>query len=270
MVGKREQVDGGVALQELDVRRGGQPRQKRGHDRTSRGVPHVKHASTGVGRLERVGRSSALGPVELHAGTLDQDPAQTTGSLVGQHGHRGGKRQSGTGEQDVLGEAVGIRRWTSIAIGFVGVLIIIRPGTDGFTVWSLFALAGVAGWIAAAIALQGGIARLVGAQRMQEGVLAEETELLARAEIPRSMPTPTVRVVEGRDPGFTGGVIGIPGRETVWVPAVWLEAMTAEERAALIARRLLALESGGRGRGIALATAWTLVGFALALLAPRS
>ena len=53
------------------------------------------------------------------------------------------------------------------------------------------ALAGVAGWIAAAIALQGGIARLVGAQRLQESVLAEETELLARAEIPRSMPTPT-------------------------------------------------------------------------------
>ncbi len=44
-----------------------------------------------------------------------------------------------------LGEAVGIRRWTAIAIGFVGVLIIIRPGTDGFTIWSLFALAGVAG-----------------------------------------------------------------------------------------------------------------------------
>ena len=47
-----------------------------------------------------------------------------------------------------LGEKVGVRRWTAIAIGLVGVLIIIRPGTDGFTVWSLFALAAVGGILA--------------------------------------------------------------------------------------------------------------------------
>ncbi len=31
-----------------------------------------------------------------------------------------------------LGEAVGWRRWSAIAVGFIGVLIIIRPGLDGF------------------------------------------------------------------------------------------------------------------------------------------
>jgi len=31
-----------------------------------------------------------------------------------------------------LGEPVGWRRWTAIAVGFVGVLIIIRPGAEGF------------------------------------------------------------------------------------------------------------------------------------------
>ena len=36
-----------------------------------------------------------------------------------------------------LGEKVGIRRWTAIAIGFLAVLLIIRPGMEGFNAWSL-------------------------------------------------------------------------------------------------------------------------------------
>ena len=44
----------------------------------------------------------------------------------------------------ILREQVGIRRWAAIAFGFAGVLLIVRPGSDGFTVWSLFALAAVA------------------------------------------------------------------------------------------------------------------------------
>ena len=43
-----------------------------------------------------------------------------------------------------LGEAVGWRRWSAIAIGFAGVMIIVRPGTDGFNHYSLLALASVA------------------------------------------------------------------------------------------------------------------------------
>ena len=37
-------------------------------------------------------------------------------------------------------ERVGIRRWSAIIVGFVGVLAIIRPGLDGFNIYSLFAL----------------------------------------------------------------------------------------------------------------------------------
>ena len=44
----------------------------------------------------------------------------------------------------ILREQVGIRRWAAIAFGFAGVLLIVRPGSDGFTVWSLFALTAVA------------------------------------------------------------------------------------------------------------------------------
>ena len=40
-----------------------------------------------------------------------------------------------------LGEAVGWRRWLAIGVGLAGVMIIIRPGMDGFSIWSLWALA---------------------------------------------------------------------------------------------------------------------------------
>jgi drug/metabolite transporter (DMT)-like permease len=42
-----------------------------------------------------------------------------------------------------LGEPVGWRRYLAIAIGFAGVLIIVRPGSDGFNVYALWALASV-------------------------------------------------------------------------------------------------------------------------------
>ena len=40
-----------------------------------------------------------------------------------------------------FGEAVGWRRWTAIAVGFVGVLIVVRPGFAGFNMFGLLALA---------------------------------------------------------------------------------------------------------------------------------
>ena len=43
-----------------------------------------------------------------------------------------------------LGHKVGWRRYLAITLGFVGVLIIIRPGTGGFNAFSLWALASVA------------------------------------------------------------------------------------------------------------------------------
>ncbi|WP_170413995.1 DMT family transporter [Ruegeria atlantica] len=42
-----------------------------------------------------------------------------------------------------LGEQVGWRRWSAIGIGFIGVLMIIRPGLDGFQPESLFVVATV-------------------------------------------------------------------------------------------------------------------------------
>lgn len=44
-----------------------------------------------------------------------------------------------------LGEHVGWRRWGAIAIGFAGMLVVIRPGLDGFEPTALWAVLGVAG-----------------------------------------------------------------------------------------------------------------------------
>jgi S-adenosylmethionine uptake transporter len=42
-----------------------------------------------------------------------------------------------------FGEAVGWRRWSAILVGFIGVLIIIRPGSDGFNEYAVLALLAV-------------------------------------------------------------------------------------------------------------------------------
>lgn len=43
----------------------------------------------------------------------------------------------------IYGEVVGWRRWSAIAVGFAGVMLIIRPGMDGFDAWALLAVAAV-------------------------------------------------------------------------------------------------------------------------------
>ncbi|MFA7488471.1 MAG: DMT family transporter, partial [Lysobacteraceae bacterium] len=44
----------------------------------------------------------------------------------------------------VLGEVVRVRRWTAVLVGFVGVLLIVRPGAASFSVHTLVALAAAA------------------------------------------------------------------------------------------------------------------------------
>jgi len=42
-----------------------------------------------------------------------------------------------------LGEKVGWRRWAAVVVGFLGVLLIVRPGASGFNAYALFALTAV-------------------------------------------------------------------------------------------------------------------------------
>lgn len=45
----------------------------------------------------------------------------------------------------ILREAVGWRRSLAIAVGFCGVLLIVRPGAEGFNIWSIYALIAMIG-----------------------------------------------------------------------------------------------------------------------------
>lgn len=45
----------------------------------------------------------------------------------------------------ILREAVGWRRMLAIAVGFCGVMLIVRPGAGGFNIWSIYALIAVVG-----------------------------------------------------------------------------------------------------------------------------
>ena len=46
----------------------------------------------------------------------------------------------------VFGEAVGWRRWLAMALGFLGVLVVIRPGFESFQITSLYALLATIGF----------------------------------------------------------------------------------------------------------------------------
>lgn len=53
-----------------------------------------------------------------------------------------------------LGEIVRMRRWSAVVAGFIGVLVIVRPGTDGFSAGSLVALLAAASTGAVTISIK--------------------------------------------------------------------------------------------------------------------
>lgn len=63
-----------------------------------------------------------------------------------------------------LGQAVGWRRWLAIVVGFIGVLIIIRPGMEGFTPATLLAVGGMLGLAARDLLTRGMTVHLSGPQ----------------------------------------------------------------------------------------------------------
>jgi len=46
----------------------------------------------------------------------------------------------------VLGEKVGIRRWSAIVVGLIGVLVVVRPGTSAFNSASIYPLLSSVSW----------------------------------------------------------------------------------------------------------------------------
>jgi drug/metabolite transporter (DMT)-like permease len=52
----------------------------------------------------------------------------------------------------LLGEKVGVRRWAAAVVGFAGVLVVVRPGSDAFHYAALFPVGAAMVWAFAAIA----------------------------------------------------------------------------------------------------------------------
>lgn len=46
----------------------------------------------------------------------------------------------------LLGEKVGVRRWSAVLVGFAGVVVVIRPGSGGFDPAAVFPLCSAASW----------------------------------------------------------------------------------------------------------------------------
>ena len=53
-----------------------------------------------------------------------------------------------------LAETVGVYRWSAVLIGFIGVMIMLQPGTDNFSIYGLASLVGAAGAAAVMILLR--------------------------------------------------------------------------------------------------------------------
>ena len=77
-----------------------------------------------------------------------------------------------------------------------------------------------------------------------------------------------VTVINIHDAGFTGGVIGLPRSESIVIPRDFVDQLTADQLAIVLARRMIAVESGGRTRGIVVALVWIVVGFTFAASLP--
>ena len=64
----------------------------------------------------------------------------------------------------LFGEKVGWRRWAAICVGLAGVLVILRPGLDAFTLPSLFAVLGMLGFAGRDLGTRAAPKSLSGAQ----------------------------------------------------------------------------------------------------------
>jgi hypothetical protein len=75
-----------------------------------------------------------------------------------------------------------------------------------------------------------------------------------------------IQFVPHFDPRFAGGITGMPGFESIVIPANWKTRLNPSNLDLLIVRRIAARDSGGRVRGIFWAMVWNIISFAVAIL----
>lgn len=158
------------------------------------------------------------------------------------------------------GFAVYLRAWLRGAS--IHGLVLAASGLTVLTAARAFgrpgAIAAVLLLMLAMLALQVPLARCVARLPRRPADRTPNRALLCRTDI----------VLDSDDEGFVGAIAGLPGRERVVLPGHWLDRLPAPLLQAQRARRESARESGARTRGVLLALAWNLVGFALSTSAP--
>ncbi|MEC8283447.1 MAG: hypothetical protein VX024_02790, partial [SAR324 cluster bacterium] len=102
--------------------------------------------------------------------------------------------------------------------------------------------------------LQNPLARIVAGYKIygedRENFRRRIGELLSRRTV----------VVKEEDPTFAGGITGLPWMEKTIIPSRWLE-MSEDELKAQVLRRIGALRTHSRHRGVMVAILWNLYGF---------
>ncbi|MEO9896869.1 MAG: DMT family transporter [Paracoccaceae bacterium] len=93
-----------------------------------------------------------------------------------------------------LGEGLGWRRMTAILIGFCGMLLIVRPGPDGFSIWSIYALL---------------------------AVLCVTCRDLVTRQLSRDVPSLTVTLIAAISVTLFAGVASVPQGWAVLTPNLW-------------------------------------------------
>ncbi len=114
------------------------------------------------------------------------------------------------------------------------------------------------------VALQAPIARLVGRFGVSLEAPADIAERVATV-VGRHVP---VRIWPASDEGFTGGWFGLPGRESLVLPARWMQGLAPDELAAIATRRAAVLASGARTRGVLAALGFNATGLLFAAWLP--
>jgi hypothetical protein len=161
--------------------------------------------------------------------------------------------------------AVFFRRWfvgvvCQATLFFVAGMLILAAGRMGDRFAATLAIFIMASML---VIFQQRLALLIMGSRVV-GVDGRETTALLKLN---SMP---VRIVfaEHTDPGFTGGVVGLPSCESIVLPRSWDQLLSPEQLSVAIARRLESINSGSRTRGLVFALAWVCVGFLSASFLP--
>ena len=115
------------------------------------------------------------------------------------------------------------------------------------------------------------IAQWIGGLKISS-ILSAANELGSHTKLPKiALPISIQSIVfQSADPGFVGGIVGLPGRERLILPAAWWNDLTTEALATELTRRQGVLATGSRTRGLFVALMWNFVGFIVSSNMPAS